>query len=108
LELDKDHIEWWDLEIVVLLCFVLIERWLILNLQESSKINEGRKEGCSWCLKNEMFRRRNADYELDDRGSISERGRGNFSSLGPIQPLIQWVPGTLSLGVKWPGREADH
>jgi hypothetical protein len=24
------------------------------------------------------------------------------------QPPIQWVPGTLSLGVKRPGREADH
>jgi hypothetical protein len=21
---------------------------------------------------------------------------------------MQWVPGALSLGVKWPGREADH
>jgi hypothetical protein len=20
----------------------------------------------------------------------------------------QWIPGALSLGVKWPGREADH
>jgi hypothetical protein len=28
--------------------------------------------------------------------------------LGPTQPPIQWVPGTLSLGVKRPGREADH
>jgi hypothetical protein len=27
---------------------------------------------------------------------------------GPTQPPIQWVPGALSLGVKWPGREADH
>jgi len=24
------------------------------------------------------------------------------------QPPIQWVPGALPLGVKWPGREADH
>jgi len=30
------------------------------------------------------------------------------SALGPIQPPIQWVPGNLSLGVKWPGHEADH
>jgi hypothetical protein len=30
------------------------------------------------------------------------------SVLGPTQPPIQWVPGALSLGVKWPGREADH
>jgi hypothetical protein len=28
--------------------------------------------------------------------------------LGPTQSPIQWVPGALSLGVKWPGREADH
>jgi hypothetical protein len=28
-------------------------------------------------------------------------------SVGPQHP-IQWVPGTLSLGVKRPGREADH
>jgi hypothetical protein len=29
-------------------------------------------------------------------------------ALGPTQPPIQWVPGDLSLGVKWPRREADH
>jgi hypothetical protein len=23
-------------------------------------------------------------------------------------PSIQWTPGTLSLGIKWPGCEADH
>jgi len=23
-------------------------------------------------------------------------------ALGPIQPPIQWLPGALSLGVKWP------
>jgi hypothetical protein len=27
---------------------------------------------------------------------------------GPTQPPIQWVPGTLFLGVKQPGCEADH
>jgi hypothetical protein len=26
----------------------------------------------------------------------------------PTQLPIQWVPGALSSGVKWPGREADH
>jgi hypothetical protein len=30
------------------------------------------------------------------------------TALGPIQPPIEWVPGTLSLGVKQPGREVDH
>jgi hypothetical protein len=29
-------------------------------------------------------------------------------ALGPTQPPIQWVPAVLSLGVKRPGREADH
>jgi hypothetical protein len=29
-------------------------------------------------------------------------------ALGPTQPPIQWVPGALSLGLKRPGREADH
>jgi hypothetical protein len=29
-------------------------------------------------------------------------------ALGPTQPHIQWVPGALSLGVKRPGREANH
>jgi hypothetical protein len=28
-------------------------------------------------------------------------------TLGPAQPYIQWVPGALSLGVKWKGFEAD-
>jgi hypothetical protein len=29
-------------------------------------------------------------------------------ALGPTQPPIQYVPGTLSPWVKCPGREADH
>jgi hypothetical protein len=29
-------------------------------------------------------------------------------ALGATQPPLQWVPGTLSLGVKWLGHEADH
>jgi hypothetical protein len=28
--------------------------------------------------------------------------------LWPIQPPIQWLLGALSMGVKQPGREADH
>jgi hypothetical protein len=43
------------------------------------------------------------------------RGLGIFlfttasrTTLGPAQPPIQWVAGALSLGVKRPGREADH
>jgi hypothetical protein len=55
-------------------------------------------------------------YGLDDRSSRVRfpAGAGNFlitasrTALGPTQPPIQWVPGALSLGVKRPGREADH
>jgi hypothetical protein len=49
------------------------------------------------------------------RGSSPGRGWKFFSltlasrpALGPTQPPMQWVPGALSLGVKWPGRETDH
>jgi hypothetical protein len=58
------------------------------------------------------------DYGLDGRGSRVRfpAGAGNFSlkttasrpALGPTQPPIQWVPGAVSLGVKRPGRVADH
>jgi hypothetical protein len=56
-------------------------------------------------------------YGLDDRGSTVRfpAGAGNSSlhyrvqtTLGPTQPPIQWVPGTLYLGVKRSGRGADH
>jgi len=29
-------------------------------------------------------------------------------ALEPTQPPTKWIPGALSLGVKLPGREADH
>jgi hypothetical protein len=29
-------------------------------------------------------------------------------ALGSTKPPIQWVPGAISLGVRRPGREADH
>jgi hypothetical protein len=45
----------------------------------------------------------------------SQRGLGIFlfttasrTALGPTQPPIQWVLGSLSLGIKRPGRAADH
>jgi hypothetical protein len=48
-------------------------------------------------------------------GFDSRRGLGIFLStaasrmaLGPTQSPIQWVPRALCLGVKRPGREADH
>jgi hypothetical protein len=30
------------------------------------------------------------------------------TALGPTQPPIQWVRGALSLGIKRPGRKANH
>jgi hypothetical protein len=30
------------------------------------------------------------------------------TALGPTQPPLHWVLGALSLGIKGPGREADH
>jgi hypothetical protein len=49
-------------------------------------------------------------------GFESRQGLGIFllttdvsrPALGPTPPPIQRVRGALSLGVKWPGREADH
>jgi hypothetical protein len=48
-------------------------------------------------------------------GFDSRQGIGIFlfttasrPDLGPTQPAIQWLPRARSLGVTWPGREADH
>jgi hypothetical protein len=48
-------------------------------------------------------------------GFDSRRGLGillftslSRTALEPIQPPIQWIQWALSLGVKWPGCEADH
>jgi hypothetical protein len=43
-----------------------------------------------------------------DRKIIIEWTTASRTVLGPTQPPIQWVPEALSLGVKRPGREADH
>jgi hypothetical protein len=56
-------------------------------------------------------------FAFDDRGSRVRfsAGRRNFifttasrTALVPTQPPIQWLLGALSLGIKRPGREADH
>jgi hypothetical protein len=54
-------------------------------------------------------------YGLDDQGFESRQGLGIFlfttasrPALGLIQPPIQWVPRVLTLGIKRPGREANH
>jgi hypothetical protein len=55
------------------------------------------------------------DCSLDDRWFESRQGleislftTASTSALGHTQPPIQWVPVALSMGVNWPGREADH
>jgi hypothetical protein len=59
--------------------------------------------------------RRAPGWSIGVLGFDSRRGLGIFllvtasrTALGPTQPLMQWVPGALSLEVKRPGREADH
>jgi len=51
-------------------------------------------------------------YGLDDRGSVPGRdflfATSSRPALGPTQRPLQWVPRSLSSGVKRPRREADH
>jgi hypothetical protein len=54
-------------------------------------------------------------YRQDDQGLESWQGLGIFLltntsrlALGHTQPSIQWVPGVLSLEIKWPGCKDDH
>jgi hypothetical protein len=54
-------------------------------------------------------------YRLDDQGFDFQQGLEIFlfstasrPALGTTQPPIQWVPETLSLGVKWLRHEVDH
>jgi hypothetical protein len=44
-------------------------------------------------------------YGLDGQGLNTGRGR---LALGPTHPPIQWLPGSLSLGIKRSGHEVDH
>jgi hypothetical protein len=54
------------------------------------------------------------EYELKGWGSKSGMGKifvfstASKPALEPTQPYDQWVPETISPGVKRPGREADH
>jgi hypothetical protein len=50
----------------------------------------------------EQFRY-NVDFKINTALITASR-----TGVGPTQPPIQWVTGALSLGVKRPGREADH
>jgi hypothetical protein len=41
-------------------------------------------------------------------GNFSLYHRIKIGSVGPTQLPIEWVPETLSLGIKWPARETNH
>jgi hypothetical protein len=54
-------------------------------------------------------------YGLENRGFESRQRLEIFLFITaprpaprPTQPPNQWLPGAVSLGVKWPGRKAEH
>jgi hypothetical protein len=53
----------------------------------------------AWCL----FKHRD-DFTF----TLTYLTTASRTALGPTHPPSQWVPGTLSLGIKRPGHEADH
>jgi hypothetical protein len=76
------------------------------NIHLSFAYVEGGAEIAQWY---------NAGLQPERSGVRVPAGAGNFlfitasrSALGPTQSPNQWVPVALSLGVKRPGREADH
>jgi hypothetical protein len=96
--------------IVTLSCriFVVLLCWILSIVRDVSGV--GLAPAVATNLKNKYI----CQYS-DKPGIDSWRGLGIFlfttasrTALGPTQPPIQWVPGTLSLGVKRAGREADH
>jgi hypothetical protein len=70
---------------------------------------------CNWAVIAQSVQWLAMGWTIGVLGFDSRRGLGIFffttasrPALGPPQPPIQWVSGTLSLGVKQPGRDADH
>jgi hypothetical protein len=53
-------------------------------------------------------RPRSREFESWGAGKNSQFSMSSRPAVGSTQPLIQWVPGTLSPGVKQQKREADH
>jgi hypothetical protein len=45
---------------------------------------------------------------MEDRAASSFKVLPYTGRIRGVERPIQWVPGALSLGIKRPGREADH
>jgi hypothetical protein len=78
--------------------------------------NRDQHSGCSCTvICSQSVQHWAAGWAIGILGFDSRRGLGIFlftpesrTALGSTQLPIQWVPGALSLGLKRPGREADH
>jgi hypothetical protein len=103
------------LYIYIYIYIYIYQFWVFLNFLilfcvfyvQTVHVNTGRDSSVGIAL----------GYGMDDWGCKVRLpvGAGNFlfttasrTALGPTQPPIQWVQWALSLGVKRPGREADH
>jgi len=83
----------------------------VLRLVSLSELNETmQSEQLSW-----YSHRLAKGWTIGVRSFDSRRGLGNFlfttasrPALGHFQPFIKLVPGSLSLGIKRPGLEANH
>jgi hypothetical protein len=59
-------------------------------------------------MRQKFWRNYNACFCYEFTFFLSATTTASKPSLRPTEPPIQWVPGTLSLGIKRLGREANH
>jgi hypothetical protein len=86
-----------------------------LYRQRMGKFIPRLKKSVSLSRRAQSVQRRARGWTIGVLGFDSRRGLAiilftivSRPALGPTHPPSQWVPGALSLGVKRPGREADH
>jgi hypothetical protein len=99
-------------------CWIHLHRLLIKNKGEGLPAHWGPSDTgstYSWAVIAQSVQRWATGWMIGVLGFDSQRGLGIFlfttasrTALGPTQPPIQCIPGALSLGIKRPGREADH
>jgi len=80
------------------------------NLSKRYVFNEGQLLPLGYLYHGKNINIRKLVHDESMRGTVFGNVFTTVSrpDLGPTQPPIQWVPGTLSMWVKRPGREADH